>query len=140
MGFVFEKINEEGKKYLKNFVSDSPVYYWAIDREREIILLSLGGWGFDKEQPEFFVFLYKKNIGKILAYRKKEWKTRTEVNVTWYLYEIRFTIALQGKEEELIELVKEAFFTFGSGTQKIKANSTTLAEVANPIFVNDRRG
>ncbi len=45
MGFVFERINEEGEKYLEKFISDSLVYYWAIDRERKFILLSLGGGG-----------------------------------------------------------------------------------------------
>ncbi len=141
MGFVFERIDEEGKKYLKKFVSTSQVYYWAIDREREIILLAWGGGGINIEHPEKFVFFYKETIGKIYAYRKDTWKAHAEIDTTtWYLYEIRFPTVLEPKKEELILLVKEAFLAFGAGMEDVKADNTLLAEIANPIFVNDRRG
>lgn len=148
MGFVFEKLNEDKRKYLEKFDirhpfdsnSKASLRDWVVDAEKEVFLLPLTGGGYDEEHPEILNFFYKENIGIIYAYKKKKLKTHTEVDITWFLFEIRFPTILSSKKEELVGLVKEAFLVYGSGRMDQKVDDFIFAEIADPIFANDGRG
>ncbi len=148
MGFIFEKLNEEKRTYLEKFDIRHPfnsnlkvgLRDWVVDAEREVFLLPLTGGGYNEEHPEVLRFFYKENIGIIHAYKKKKFKTHTEVDVTWFLFEICFPTNLENEKEEILGLIKEAFLVYGSGRLDQKVDDFVFAEIADPIFVNDREG
>ena len=116
MAFVSEEIKEEDYEYfyslnLKDDVGrpEEP-FWWAIDRERNYILYDMGGGTLEK--PVF--------MGLYLDGDFVEMWTTSRVNVCWKIIDIYAPKELQEKftENELLEIIKEAFLGYGLGYMK----------------------
>ena len=116
MAFVSEEIKEEDYEYfyslnLKDDVGrpEEP-FWWAIDRERNYILYDMGGGTLEK--PVF--------MGLYLDGDFVEMWTTSRANVCWKIIEIYAPKELQEKfgENELFEIIKEAFWGYGLGAMR----------------------
>ena len=113
MAFVSEKIKEEDYEYfnslnLKNDLgSPQEPFWWAIDRERNYILYDMGGGTF--EEPVF--------MGLYLNGDFVEMWTESRHCVCWKIIRIYAPEVLKKKftENELLEIIKEAFWGYGLG-------------------------
>jgi hypothetical protein len=95
---------------------------WTIDRERDIALIDLGG-GFGERamHPHFFVLYWQGLIAQAQLTSKFIGNfTSNDLEVTWHL---EFIGRLAGiAEEDAINTLKEALFTYGYISYKSRSN------------------
>ena len=116
MAFVSEEINEEDYEYFYSLNLKDDIgrprkpHWWAIDRERNYILYDMGGGTLEK--PVF--------MGLYLDGDFVEMWTISRMNVCWKIIRIYAPKELQEKftENELLEIIKEAFLGYGLGYMK----------------------
>lgn len=120
MAFVNEEISEEDIQRCKLDQIIRPVsgrkvalppQYWAVDRERDIALMSLGG-GVRLFPQSFFELYWKGQFALAHLILTETGSSKTgDWELTWRL---TFLAKLENvPEPEVIETLKEALYTFG---------------------------
>ena len=89
-------------------------FEWAIDRERDIILISRGGGGL--EMPEGYALYFNGEIINMEGYSKSEGsRFENTLKVHWFITKIEVSEMFVQKgysEDEVKGLIKEAFVSF----------------------------
>lgn len=118
MAFVCEKISEEERRYFETIgftnISNKPseTEWWAIDREKNIILICRGGipgeifWGYQLYLDGEFINMtvIKKTEGDRFSY---------DLRINWIIEEIRVPKKLVKKGYDIKKIIEEAFISFG---------------------------
>ena len=91
MAFVNERIPDEEKEQFKDLSRwKNPVtgrqieiFMWTIDRERDVFLIRLGGYGRRKGMPDYFVLSWHGEMIEIDACREVSGNAEQGVVVFW---------------------------------------------------------
>ena len=118
MAFVCEKISAEERRYFETIgftnISNKPseTNWWAIDREKNIILICRGGipgeifWGYQLYLEGEFInmIVIKKTEGDRFSY---------DLRINWIIEEIRVPKKLVKEGCDIKKIIEEAFISFG---------------------------
>ena len=119
MSFIGEKItNESDKEYVasKGFTyitgeSIDSARSWAVDRERDMILVSRGGGGV--EMPESYGLYLWGKIVDIEGYKETEGNSfDNNLKIHWHIKWFSKPFESREEKEMLKEIIKEAFIAF----------------------------
>jgi hypothetical protein len=144
MPFVNETISEADKARYESFHFTSPfskyhlvsAWKWAIDRERNVFLVPMGGGGTEQsETPAIFSLVFDEQVSRIEAYYKYSGKEREGLDIYWRLTRIVIPRELQPKGNLVLELIKEAFGVIGVvDFGRVVVSSVHFDFIADPIF------
>jgi hypothetical protein len=120
MAFVNERITEEDKKRIDFSAIKLPIFYdrpipndhlykWTVDREREVFFMRLKRRGEEFPNSSFYTLWWKGDI----IYLELETDIWTN-ECKWIVRMLKIPHHLQGKREEIVQLLKEALEVFGS--------------------------
>ncbi len=106
--------------------------YWTVDREREIYFIFSGGGNMD--MPEEYSLIWKERKVRIerkagLAYESPSGENKLHMKIIKIVAEK----SLEGKKDELIELIKEIFEFRCEGSQNL-----VIEYIVDPTFVEGR--
>lgn len=119
MAFIGEKItNESDKAYVASkgftYITGEPIdsaRSWAIDRERDMILVSRGGGGL--EMPESYGLYLWGKIVDIEGYKETEGnRFDNNLKIHWHIKWFNKPFESREEKEMLAEIIKEAFTAF----------------------------
>lgn len=147
MGFICERVkSEEDKKHAaekgftsifgtKNFIP----YKWSIDRERDIILISIGGGG--PEYPEGYAIYIDGEIINMEGYEKSEGSHfENTLQEHWTITKLLVNHSFFDKkmdEEYVKKCIKEAFVArsyYGLKPEQVKAVTVDIcADFENKV-------
>jgi hypothetical protein len=121
MAFVNEVISEADKSKYGAFNFKSPFTgdpvsprKWAIDRERDAFLVSLGGRGGERSEiPAFFVLVWKGEVIRFDAFTKGRGDAQSGVEKWWNIFAISIPKHLESQREEILQLIREAIEVCG---------------------------
>ncbi len=145
MAFVYEKISESDREWINSFgiismSTGEPIMtpYWAIDREREVFLVSIGGGqGFyTSEAPQYFAMVWGKNLIKLATFSEGDGKISSGVKMRWKITQIDAPESLLNVKGELIELIKEAIGALGIAGRNC-VSKTDFEYIASPRFIRE---
>ncbi|MCH1941983.1 hypothetical protein [Holdemania massiliensis] len=160
MTFVKELIplNGPDREWLESFkltYNNKPIEYsiynfkgqliaqrvWAIDHEKKMILISLGGQGnyYSEGLPKKLVLISKeKIISKIYGRFDLEGNSETGIKVFWKLEKISILEQYKNNEKEIITNIINAFNALGDTTTKRDAvTEVEFHQIASPTYVKD---
>ena len=139
MAFVYERVPDEGKEYLKKFnlidlSQDIPLdpLYWTVDKENNYILVGLlASTSYDR--PWKFAFIYEeKHIG-ITAHKQSE-----SGFVTWRIDGISIPANLKVKEKEILRLIPLALMERTSGPYNTYKSKVTISYNCTPYYYEEK--
>lgn len=142
MAFIRERLTEETKKKLYSYKLNNPVtldplnpFRWFIDKERNMIFLGLGGQGIlGGEIPAYYALIWEEKVIVVETFSKAESIDQLTEEGHWYITDIQAPVSLKGKEEEIMELVKDTIVE----TQQISISGVkkiiTFEKTAIPRF------
>ena len=138
MGFMNEKIPEEERWRLrpelfhslvdKRLLTEGPfrLSEWTIDRERDILLLRLGG-GIGEDMPKYLALMWGGKLVKISGFEEVERKNG-DLYLTWS--EVGIESSSEPLESidrvEFRKIMREAFAVYGSNLNGEKFKSITV--------------
>lgn len=132
MAFVCEKIREEDREYFESIGftqilgEPSKALWWAIDKDREIILISRGGM-IGVQYKEFQMYFEKELVNIRTIEKNQGDRFENNLYIKWVINKIVIPLTLKGKETELKKAIKEAFLQYG--TKGVKSSQLSGVEV-----------
>lgn len=123
MPFVNETIAEVDRPKYEAYGFKSPFrnelvpsWRWAIDRERDVFLVSLGGQGAEhSEIPMIYRLVWKGEIIRFHAFSKGRGNAQIGVELWWNVVDIVIPEHLKPKQAEIYQLIREALEQCGQG-------------------------
>ncbi len=119
MAFVYEKVGEEnkvlwealgwkdwGRDIVKFFLGK----YWAVDKDRNIYMLAIGGF---RDMPDYYDLSYKGVIVRMEVIQVGDGSRDTGgFNMVWNVKRIYIPKSIWDEKEEVLLTIKEAFRVF----------------------------
>ncbi|MGN0639659.1 MAG: hypothetical protein ACI4JT_01775 [Oscillospiraceae bacterium] len=143
---IKDELDEHDKDYIYKWIPERRE--WVVDREREIYFIFVTG-GQNEAHPMQFNLIY--NGEKVVLYCTMDtYKTPTKDNPmklhnVYYITSIVMPKALDGKQETIIEIIKQSLMVFS--TKYIRdgrcfdyQDTFDIGKIAKPIFkreIND---
>lgn len=137
--------SEEDKKYVESkgftYITGNPMTdqkLWAIDRERDIILVPRGGGGL--EIPESYSLFIDGQIVNMEATKKTEGnQLKNDLKIFYNIHKIEVAEAWRDKgytETELKKIIVEAFKGYGGYGFKPSQISEVVVNISSDIKMN----
>lgn len=118
MTFIFEKIQDQDKAKFdvcgfRTFLTRDPIpaTYWAIDRERDAFLVTLGG-GTMEDVPHFAALVWQSNAINICANQIYRGSPATGVSVEWSNFSVDIPISLKEHEAEIRQMIEDGLTVY----------------------------
>jgi hypothetical protein len=145
MAFVYEKLTEQDKGFLASFKLPHPLDHfslatprnWAVDRERGLFFISVGGQGFrfsEEFPPSFYYLIWEGQLIRMQAYYNEIGNMQEKRKVIYKVHRILAPNILRDKSELVIETIKEAITEYERGSNKF-FGSIEFVEMGKPFFM-----
>ncbi|CAH1204396.1 hypothetical protein PAECIP111893_02242 [Paenibacillus plantiphilus] len=142
MAFVYEKISEADQGRFQSFNLRSPfngrpleTRKWIVDRERDAYLVSMGGQGtYDSEIPMFHALIWNGNTINIDSFTTGTGDVSIGIEKFWKITRIEAPVDVREKEDELLDLIKDAFDAKGFAGSKDCVVNVHFDFIAAPEF------
>lgn len=100
---------------INSFVSGN----WIVDESREAFLLKIAQAPFfNPEHIEYFAFYLRGKVGYLKAQRIATGHSLSDAHVIWQDGRLWLPASLDAERNAIAEMLKEAFFEYGTGTHR----------------------
>ncbi|WP_150269086.1 hypothetical protein [Paenibacillus tepidiphilus] len=143
MAFISERIAEADREQLHSLQLKDPFTNqplqprrWTIDRERNAILVGLGGQGiYGGETPLLYVLVWNHHFIYLDTFKAGEGNLSTGIEMFWKVTKIEAPGELHRNHEELVDVIREALDAEGYAGRRDCVTKVNFEYIAEPVFI-----
>ncbi|PYG83910.1 hypothetical protein LY28_03758, partial [Ruminiclostridium sufflavum DSM 19573] len=133
------------REYFNSFNLKNPVTNeilnsrrWVIDRERNAVLIGLGGQGiYGCEIPMFYALIWNENIIMLETFSKAIGNNAIDTDFYWKITRIEAPECFLKDNTEMMDMIKEALTAYATRSKNDSVTKVNFDYIASPWFIRE---